>query len=296
VKPGNSLKKHQKKQHVATHKPKETTALGAAALKHQRKAATERRSGKPKALRSLELAARDSKRSAPVLQESSGVENDDSEYIEYRLRKGETLAQLAKKFNIDSEEIIDLNKARTKRLKPGTVVLIPRTEEDTDDAPLVLTDRPLKPWKNDDERGILVKVARSFDGAPYRYGGETVRGLDCSAFVKKMYEIFEVQLPRSAKEQFCAGPRIDKEDLTTGDLVFFKTRRYAAYPTHVGIYIGDDKFIHASSTLKRGVKVDHLSDSYFSKTYVGAVRVKAPPGTDRTDVEEGSHKASGSTG
>jgi cell wall-associated NlpC family hydrolase len=75
-----------------------------------------------------------------------------------------------------------------------------------------------------------------------------------------------------------------KDDLTTGDLVFFKTRRFAQYPTHVGIYIGDGEFIHTSSFMRRGVRADRLSDAYFSKTYAGAVRVKAPP-AENTDAE-----------
>ena len=98
-----------------------------------------------------------------------------------------------------------------------------------------------------------------------------------------MYEIFGVQLPRCAREQFYAGPRVNKEELLTGDLVFFKTKRCAKYPTHVGIYIGNGNFIHASSLLKRGVKVDRLSDGYFMRTYTGAVRVKAPPVTENPD-------------
>jgi LysM repeat protein len=193
------------------------------------------------------------------------------------VKRGDTLEKLAEKFNVDKDEISDLNKATKRRLAPGAVVFIPKTQEDPEETPVVLDDRPLKPWKNEEERGILVKVAKSFAGAPYRYGGESVRGLDCSAFVRKMYGIFEVELPRCAREQYYAGPKVDRDNLTTGDLVFFRTKRCASYPTHVGIYIGDGTFIHASSLPHRGVKIDRLSDSYFRRTYVGAVRVKAPP-------------------
>ena len=165
----------------------------------------------------------------------------------------------------------------------------PRLDQTADEAKsdefatYIVLDDPPPPWKSEDERGILVRVARSFAGAPYKLGGDTVCGLDCSGFVRKMYEIFGVHLPRSAREQFSAGSRVDKDDLTTGDLVFFRTKRYARYPTHVGIYLGDGEFIHTSSSMKRGVRVDHLSDAYFSKTYAGAVRVKAPP-TENSDL------------
>jgi peptidoglycan endopeptidase LytE len=161
--------------------------------------------------------------------------------------------------------------ARPKASNPGDWM-----QEEPQEAPVVLTS-PSSHWKNEDERGMLVRVARSFAGAPYKWGGDTVRGLDCSAFVRKMYGIFEVRLPRSAQEQFCAGSRVNKDDLAVGDLVFFKTRHPARYPTHVGIYIGDGQFIHTSSFMKRGVRIDRLSDAYFSRTYAGAVRVRTPP-------------------
>jgi LysM repeat protein len=233
--------------------------------------------------------------SQPASQKTLPDIKDNGEYIEYRLRRGETLEKVAARFNVDTDEIVDLNRAAKKRLRVGSVLFIPKVDEQSEDVPLVLDHRPLPPWRNAEEQGILVKVAKSFAGTPYKYGGDTVRGLDCSAFVKKMYEIFEVQLPRSAREQFRAGPRVDRDDLITGDLVFFRTKRYAKYPTHVGIYIGDDKFIHASSLLSRGVKIDRLSDSYFARTYTGAVRVKAPLPQTRSEIESsGGGKSSSS--
>jgi hypothetical protein len=183
----------------------------------------------------------------------------------------------AQKFIVDKEGIKDLSKEGRRRLTPASIVFTPKLQEDPEQTPIVLNGRPRSPWKNEEERGILVRVARSFVGAPYKYGGESVRGLDCSAFVRKMYAIFEVNLPRCAREQYNAGERVDKNDLTTGDLVFFRARPAACYPTHVGIYLGGDMFIHASSLPFRGVKIDHLSGAYFARTYMGAVRVKAPP-------------------
>jgi len=175
---------------------------------------------------------------------------------------------------LHKEEIKGLNKGERKRLTPGST---PKLREEAEKNPIVLDDRPFKPWKNEEERAMLTRVARSFVGAPYKYGGESVRGLDCSAFVKKMYAIFQVNLPRCAKEQYYAGTRVDKKNLATGDLVFFRAKPAACYPSHVGIYLGGDMFIHASSLSLRGVKIDHLSRAYFARTYMGAVRVKAPP-------------------
>ena len=250
---------------------------GSAALRQDRSVAAEDEVIRLKGPKRRTLARASRRHSTRLTQVATSDDAGSDEYVAYRVKHGDTFETLAEKFNVDKDELADLNKATKKRLAPGAVVFIPKTQEDPEEAPVVLDDRPLKPWKNEEERGILVKVAKSFSGAPYRYGGESVRGLDCSAFVRKMYGIFEVDLPRCAREQYYAGQRVEKEDLATGDLVFFKTKRCACYPTHVGIYIGDGKFIHASSLPNRGVKIDHLSDSYFARTYMGAVRVKSPP-------------------
>ena len=202
----------------------------------------------------------------------------EGEFIQYKVEKGDTLESLAEKFDLESDDILDLNNLKKKRLSPGKVIRLPKPEGDNDEiialAPEAGSSHPLKKWNNEDERGMLVKVAKSFAGAPYRYGGDSVRGLDCSAYVKKIYEIFEVQLPRTAREQFCSGPKVAQNDLTTGDLVFFRTKKRVTYPTHVGLYIGDGRFIHASSYCRQGVRISSLSEDYYAKRFVGAVRVK----------------------
>jgi cell wall-associated NlpC family hydrolase len=112
---------------------------------------------------------------------------------------------------------------------------------------------------------------KTFLGAPYRLGGSTLKGIDCSAFVKKIYEIFNIYLPRTVKEQFQIGKKVGKDELEEGDLVFFKTQR--SNNGHVGIYIGNNEFVHASRFNKE-VKVDNLNTPYFSKCFLKGVRVK----------------------
>jgi peptidoglycan DL-endopeptidase LytE len=215
-----------------------------------------------------------SKNRPPAAEETPAATD---EFLEYRVKKGDTLEQLARQFEVDSQDIIDANDLKANRLKPGRKILIPKVSpEDSAEEFVTLPFGPLKPWKNRDEQYMLVKVAKSFMGAPYKLGGESVKGLDCSAFVKKIYEIFDVQLPRTAREQYRVGNNIGKDRLSVGDLVFFKTRRFAKCPTHVGIYIGDGNFIHSSSGHgKIGVKVDSLSSDYYTRTYAGATRVRA---------------------
>ncbi|MGB9630061.1 MAG: C40 family peptidase, partial [Thermodesulfobacteriota bacterium] len=110
-----------------------------------------------------------------------------------------------------------------------------------------------------------------FLGVPYRLGGSTLKGIDCSAFVRKIYQIFNVDLPRTAREQIFFGKRVRKEELEEGDLVFFKTHR--ANGTHVGIYVGNNEFVHASSWSKE-VKIDSLETPYFNKRFLQGVRIK----------------------
>jgi LysM repeat protein len=272
VKTGDSLKKIAKQQHVSVDKLKSLNNLSSTKLKSGQILVikNEVSAKKEKEAVSAPSASRDQ---SVVL---TAVEND-GEFIEYRPKKGDTLAKIASKFNLDKEDILESNNITGKKLP--NVILIPKIIEVDDSEEIIeLSNRPLKPWRNNDERYMLVKVAKGFMGAPYKYGGESVRGLDCSAFVKKIYDIFDVQLPRSAREQFKVGYKITKDQLVVGDLVFFKTKRYVKYPTHVGIYIGDDNFIHSSSNRnKLGVKVDALSSDFYSKTFIGATRVKKSP-------------------
>lgn len=111
-----------------------------------------------------------------------------------------------------------------------------------------------------------------YDQTPYQYGGNDLDGIDCSGFTLNVYsQAFSVKLPRSAREQFQIGETISsREDLKFGDLVFFNTRRRVR-PGHVGIYIGDNKFVHASSSY--GVTISSLDEDYYNRKYMGARRV-----------------------
>jgi cell wall-associated NlpC family hydrolase len=121
----------------------------------------------------------------------------------------------------------------------------------------------------------LVDIAKSLLGIRYRRGGASTSGFDCSGFVQYVYDCFSLPLPHSAAQQFGLGDPIGLSELSIGDLLFFKTRR-RPFPSHVGIYIGDNQFIHASSG-KRRVTITSLDDPYYSKRFVGARRVAGDP-------------------
>ncbi len=121
-----------------------------------------------------------------------------------------------------------------------------------------------------DLREKLVTFAKKMLNIPYKFGGSTIMGLDCSAYVKKVYGLLGVNLPRTAREQFEEGEAIEKEELSIGDLVFFRT--YASFPSHVGIYLGNNLFIHASSRGKK-VTIDSLETPYYLKRFIGGKRL-----------------------
>lgn len=118
-------------------------------------------------------------------------------------------------------------------------------------------------------RGELVATARSFIGLPYRWGGDSIEeGFDCSGLTMAVYHLNGLNLPRSATEQYLAGAPVEQRRLLQGDLVFFATsgRRKVS---HVGVYAGEGKFIHAPGVGKR-IRTDLLGDRYYAARYLGA--------------------------
>ena len=220
----------------------------------------------------------------------------------YIVKKGDTLYEIARKTQIPLKKIIALNHVNQRSLRVGQRLVLARKakvseesayvkvnedlEDDIDDA---LTDEDtentsniseqdesfkkeelLGKWNSPDEVHLFVKVATGFIGAPYRFGGSSLKGIDCSSFVQKIYKIFDITLPRNAAQQSKVGISVSREKLTEGDLVFFHTKRSLG---HVGIYIGNNEFVHASSKGKT-IRVDSLDTPYYQKRFQRAVRVK----------------------
>ena len=117
----------------------------------------------------------------------------------------------------------------------------------------------------------LKSAARHFLGLPYRWGGMSERqGMDCSGLVKLLYATFNIELPRTSHEQFYAGENVGVENLQTGDLIFFSSDGIT--PNHVGLYIGDNSFVHAEK--KAGhVIITGLNHPWYVKHFLGARRV-----------------------
>lgn len=218
-----------------------------------------------------------------------------------KVRKGDTLTSISRRTGVSVAELRRLNRLAKGKLKPGQVLAL-RSVESDHDAPAKLSLK--KPLKNldiynateyeqslsdlmelDPDRpadftknvklgldGVteLKKTAYSFIGTKYRFGGTSRKGLDCSSFVQQVFRELDVDLPRTAREQYRVGDAVAPGDLQKGDLLFFQT--YARFPSHVGIYLGNNKMIHASSRDRR-VVISSVDTPYYRSRFIGAKRI-----------------------
>lgn len=131
----------------------------------------------------------------------------------------------------------------------------------------ILLDIPVE--EIDDDK--MFSFIEAWYGTPYRYGGFSKDGIDCSAFTQTFFtNLYRLNIPRIAAEQFNQSKRIQKKQLQEGDLVFFKTSGRSI--SHVGVYLRNNKFVHASTS--SGVMISDLDEDYFARRYAGAGRVR----------------------
>jgi cell wall-associated NlpC family hydrolase len=150
--------------------------------------------------------------------------------------------------------------------QPATPESVSKQSTSADAAPNVGAEQPDGGAVSD-----IVEHAQSFVGTPYRRGGASRRGMDCSGLVMRVYQNFAIDLPRRSIDQSRVGRTVSRTAVRPGDLVFFKTSNRNPV-THVGIYIGDRRFIHASTSARR-VRIDSLDSDYFRRRFVVAKRV-----------------------
>ena len=213
-------------------------------------------------------------------------------YENYVTRRGDTLFQIAKTFNTTPNALKSANKLKSSRIKVGQTLKIPssqsaasidkapdtpKTAKAAVTAPILSANltQPKGAEQNNAEnlplRERLVEAGFQMLGVRYRFSGTSEKtGLDCSALVRNLFSKVNISLPRSSKEQYKTGEKIDRNNLEAGDLVFFSSG--GKTPTHVGIYIGNNQFIHAARKAKQ-VIVSDLNKLWYSTRYLGARRI-----------------------
>jgi len=176
----------------------------------------------------------------------------------HKIAAGDSLWRIARRYGVSVGALVAANDIRNPNLiRPGRELIVPAAGASAGDAA-------------GGGRDDLVATALKYRGVPYRYAGMSTRGMDCSGLVARVLQVHGVEAPHNSKALYKLGKPVAREQLQPGDLVFFHTTRPGI--SHVGIYIGDGKFIHASS---RGgeVKLDRLDEGYYHRRFVGAKRV-----------------------
>lgn len=221
----------------------------------------------------------------------------------YKVTKGDTLPSIARKTGVKMSVLRKANNLKGNKVKAGQILALAPASNTVCDIPTktastqqrlrlvskellneqemsntlaeltdIDADKPVDLAKNLESTKSfagLQKSAFSFLGARYRFGGNSPTALDCSSFTQQVFRLQDVKLPRTAREQFQVGNEVGQGDLRRGDLVFFRT--YARYASHVGIYLGNRKMIHASSRDRR-VVISSMDTPYYLSRYLGARR------------------------
>ena len=125
------------------------------------------------------------------------------------------------------------------------------------------------PFLGRDKVASVIATAKKYIGTPYKFGGTTPKAFDCSGYLQYVFKEHGMAVPRTADEQFKLGKSARTSELEAGDLVFFET--YEAGASHCGIYLGDGKFIHASTS--KGVRIDELAADYWKTHFYGAKHI-----------------------
>jgi cell wall-associated NlpC family hydrolase len=220
------------------------------------------------------------KKIAQVKKAPPKVSTTPRKGVIYQVRAGDSLWTIGKKFGVSPQKIARANNINlNKTLQIGDKLAIPsqgrkqiaRSHSREGKRTIIAKKGQTSSNKGKGVPGV-VGTALSYQGTRYSYGGLSSRGFDCSGFVKYVYQRHGLNLPHNAAGQYGYGKPVSKGELQPGDLVFFRTGRSRGI-NHVGIYIGNGKFMHASSARGR-VRIDSLNEGYYKSRFVGARRPK----------------------
>ena len=226
------------------------------------------------------------KTSAPKAQKKVVTTKKKAKVVtqKYKVRSGDSLYTIARRHKMKLADLERLNGLKSSRLKIGQILVVSgearKPVKATVDEVVEESGQMISRIALPNEDGLFTDslaeagvepIARSYLSIPYRYGAQSRKSTDCSGFVQQVFREFDIKLPRTAREQYKVGMKIEQASLSSGDLLFFRTRAKKKYPTHVGIYLGNGKMIHASSR-SRKVVISDVNHPYYVKRYVGAKR------------------------
>jgi peptidoglycan DL-endopeptidase LytE len=183
----------------------------------------------------------------------------NSESVTYTVKAGDSLSSIAKFAGLTVDELKTINKLRIDILFPGQILKIGTAETES-----VVTEQKFVTNTTISKIDNLVAESKKYMGTPYVWGGTSPSGFDCSGYLNFVYAKVGVSLPRTVaaiwgETKSVANPKV-------GDIVFFET--YTSGPSHAGIYLGNNKFIHAGSST--GVTISELTSNYWKARYIGA--------------------------
>jgi cell wall-associated NlpC family hydrolase len=182
------------------------------------------------------------------------------------VEEGESLEKIARGYHVSVKALVQANGIKNRHLiRAGRKLVIPAAGIARSRAAQKTSVQEPQAGAGDD----LVQTALRYRGVPYRYAGTTTRGMDCSGLVFRALAMHGIKAPHSSRALYSLGQPVSRGELRRGDLVFFHTRGGGI--SHVGIYIGEGRFVHASSSGGR-VEVDRLDTGYYARRFVGARR------------------------
>ena len=190
-------------------------------------------------------------------------------HTNYKVKKGDCLSQIASRFKTSVKELKKINNLKRDTIIIEQVLKIPSSKKETKKLFIEYFNDTNFIEEGIDTRALeIVEISKQFLGVPYGRGGESLKRVDCSGFIKLLFKSFDIFLPHSSRAQFSCGKEVKR--VTIGDLLFFTSRR-SSQINHVGLYIGNGKFIHASSY--DGKVVISELDSYYQQVLRGARRI-----------------------
>jgi cell wall-associated NlpC family hydrolase len=227
-----------------------------------------------------------------TIKSTSPIESQSYSEKRYSVRQGDNLSKIAQRFKTTPQAIQSANGLTSNKLKPGQILSIP-VSKTAKSASTKKKNSPRDTHRDPNETYIsaappqeppiegagsesastpirLVQAGFQLIGVKYRFGGSGNSGFDCSGLVKTLFSRFNIDLPRSSREQFQKGQQVSRDELKPGDLVFFSSG--GSQPTHVGIYVGNNQMLHAARKAQQVIVTD-INQLWNTMRYLGARRV-----------------------